>query len=334
MNWIQENKFLSGFLAAVIVGVGVFGYLLYSAMGAHEEISTRYTQQAAELKRLQGLQPYPDEENLKKVRDQKQAVTDATATLRATLSTMEFPVQPMTPEQFQDRLRAAVTDLTTKMKAANIQPPKTDRFYMGFEEYQATLPKPEAAPLLGRQLQAIDFVLNVLVNNKVDALNAVRRTPLPEEGLPGATGAPSPAATGPGAAAKTAGKSGPGGAKQELVSKLPFEVEFTSDQAKLRKSLNDIVSSKQQFYIVRSLVVSNEKQAGPPKAEPTPVGGDVAAPPPTDASGSPAPAASPSPAAQLRFVLGTEKVNVGMRVDVVSFAPAATPTPAAGPKKK
>ena len=331
MNWIRENKFLSGFLAAVIVGVGVFGYLLYSAMGSHEEISARYTQQAAELKRLQSLQPYPDEANLKKVRDQKQTVTEATAALRNNLSTMQLTPQPMTPEQFQDRLRAAVTDLTTKMKAANIAPPKTDKFYMGFEEYQASLPRPEAAAPLGRQLQAIELLLNILVTNKVDSINAVRRTPLPEEGA-AATAAASP---GPGAGAKAGGKAGAGGGKQPLVAKIPFEVEFTADQAKFRKSLNDIVSSKQQFYVVRTLVVSNQSQAGPPRAEPTPVGGvpEPAAAPPGEATGGATPAASPAPASQLRFVLGTEKVNVGMRLDVVDFAPAATPTPAASPRK-
>src|ERR1043166_420311 len=162
----------------------------------------------------------------------------------------------MTPEAFQDTLRKSVIALADKAKKANVKLP--DRFFMGFEDYQASLPKPEAAAKLGRQLQAVEYALNILVDNKVDAINALRRTPLPEEGLAtGTTGAPGVAAGGarggegeegePGGAgaARGAGPGGRGGGagkagQKQLVEKVPFEVEFISDPGKLRKSLNDI----------------------------------------------------------------------------------------------
>lgn len=352
MNWIRENKFLSGFLAAVIVGVGVFGYLLYSAMGSHDEISARYDQQASELHRLQALAPYPDEANIQKIREQKQSVSDAATALRTSLTPMQFSEQPMTPEGFQDSLRKAVTTMVEKAKGLGVTLPK-DQFYMGFNEYQATLPRPEAAAALGRQLQAIEFVVNTLVENRVDSINAIRRTPLPEEGLAAGGTGPATAGVAGGVKPGVTGKPGVGGKSDQLVSKVPFEIEFTSDQPKFRKSINDIVSSTKQFYIIRTLVVKNQAQAGPPRAEPTPPGG---VPAPADAGAAPAPtpsidagtgaaaatgtpSASPSPAAAspLRFVLGTEKLDVGMRLDIVAFAPAATPTPApkgnSAPKK-
>src|SRR5215210_7330256 len=163
MDWIRENKFLTGFFAAVAVGAAVLGFLMFSARARHAEVHDQYTQQATELHRLQTLPLYPDEASLKKLRDQHQAVTSATVALQTSLNAMEFPVQPMTPEQFQDRLRASVSAATDKAKANGAKLP--DRFYMGFDTYQATLPRPEAAPLLGRELQAIEFVVNALLDN-------------------------------------------------------------------------------------------------------------------------------------------------------------------------
>src|SRR2546423_245676 len=120
MDWIRENKFLTGFFAVVLIGALALGYLLYSALGSYSEVSDKYTQQADELHKLQSSVPYPDETNLKKFRDQKQTITQATVTLQQTLNAMQLPLEPMTPTEFQDRLRKSVTAIRDKAKAANV----------------------------------------------------------------------------------------------------------------------------------------------------------------------------------------------------------------------
>src|SRR5437870_12661765 len=120
MNWIRENKFLTVFFAVLAVGAGVLGYLLYSASGAFSEISDTYNTKVTELKRLQALAPYPDAGNLKKLRDQKEAYAEAVSNLRKSLMALQFPVESVTPEQFQDKLRATVSKIVEKAGNASV----------------------------------------------------------------------------------------------------------------------------------------------------------------------------------------------------------------------
>ena len=64
MNWIKENKFLSGVFAVLLLGVGTLGYLLFTALGSFDEATATYNQQAGELSRLQNLPLSPNRKNL------------------------------------------------------------------------------------------------------------------------------------------------------------------------------------------------------------------------------------------------------------------------------
>jgi hypothetical protein len=283
MNWIQENKFLAGFFAALIAGVAGFGFLLYSSIGNYSEVSDNYARQATELKRLQTLVPYPNEENLKKMRDQKDAYVAGIHSLEQNLSTLEFPLAPMRPEEFQDELKKTVNETLDRANETGTKLPA--KFYLGFDIYQSTLPKGEAAAPLGRELKAISNAVGLILNGRVDAILDIKRVSLPEE-----------------VDAKAAAQ------RKQLVSKYPFEITFVADQGRFRRVLNDIVSSQKQFYIVRSLTVKNEKQTGPSRQ-----------------GGGPDPAApNGEGAGKLRFIVGTEKLTVTAKIEVVDFTPPAT----------
>lgn len=71
MNWIKENKFLTGFFAAMLVGLGVFGSFLYSAMGTFDEATTRYDGLSSELSRLQNLTVSPSQKIWPRLRRRK-----------------------------------------------------------------------------------------------------------------------------------------------------------------------------------------------------------------------------------------------------------------------
>lgn len=308
MNWVRENKFLTGFFAVLLIGVGVLGYLLYSASGSFTEISDKYDHQAAELKRLQNLKPYPDEENLTKMRAQKEAFVAATSTLRQTLAAHVFPVAPLTQEKFQDNLRASVSKTVEKATAAGVKLP--EKFYLGFETYQSSLPKPEAAAPLGRQLQAIEFLVNHLIDDKIGALTALVRSPLPQERAPSAGSAPAPAGRGGAVAPAT-----------EFVTKNPLLISFTSEQNRARKWLNEVASAKEQFYIIRAATIKNLVPKGPARLE---TAGEGSAAPASSPSAEPN--ASPSPgASSLKFIVGNESIEVAAKVEIVDFEPPATP---------
>ena len=265
MNWVRENRFLSAFLGVMLAGVGALGYLLFSAYGDFSEVSGQYEKQAAELRRLQSLTPYPDEENVRKLEEQKDDFIARIGSLQTSLAAMEFPREPLTPEQFQDKLRASVSATQEKAKQGGIKLP--DKFYLGFDQYQAVPPKTAAATPLGWQLKAIELAVNQMLDSKIDSLTAITRAPLPEEGE-AKSGRPDA-----GVAKGTAPK-----AAAPLAVAYPFSVSFVADQSRFRKILNDLASTSKQFFIVRSLGVKNENEKGPPRSEA--VAADTTATPP------------------------------------------------------
>jgi hypothetical protein len=356
MNWIKENKFLSGVLAVVILGGGALGFLLYTAMGKFDEASTNFDQQASELHRLQTLPIYPSQKNVDKLSEQRDEYRKRVEDLRKSLEVMELPLEPLTPEQFQDRLKASVTAYDEKASAAHMKVP--EKFFLGYEQYQSVPPRPEAAPLLWRELKAIEWVLGRVIEDGASELLSVKPDELPEEKGEGRTesrsrnGQPGP---GPGQ-----GLGGPGSRRERGeagrgLRKSAFTVSFVSDEKVFQNILNEIVSAKSQYYIVRTfeLKSTNEK---PPMRDEKPGFGPGASTVPPPPPGAPAPDASnPAPAAGApgaekpdsapklgevtKFVVGEEKVQVALLIEIVTFPtppaeeskdgkPAAKPAPA------
>jgi hypothetical protein len=330
MNWIKANKFLSGFLAVMLIGVGVLTFLLLSARGRYQEVSEQYETQSTELNRLLSLAPYPDAQNLKLVDAQKKEHLDAMLQLQKNLAAAEIPVEPLTPQQFQDQLRDSVSRMVSKAGTRTRLP---EKFYMGFDRYQAEPPRPEAAPILGRDLKAMELVVDHLLENRIIALNRIEREAIPEES--GAASLEREGGTGGGSTGR--------GARSEkapapaLVKKHTFEIAFVSDQMNFLSVLNRIVSSGTQFFIPRLLQVKNEKEQGPAREGSGAAGaapqafGDAAAPIAAAATGAPGDVASgagarPAAAAEpaRKYIVGEEALEVTLRLEIVDFAePAA-----------
>jgi hypothetical protein len=328
MNWVQENKFLTGFLAVMVIGVGVLGFKVLSAKGKLEEAETNYTAKATAYNRLRRLDPFPSRKNLDAFEAQKAEAAQAINAFQSELAKREFPVEPMTPEQFQDELKKAVTEVRAKAAASNVTLPK-DKFYLGFDPYETAPPSREAAPLLGRQLKAIEWIVQQLIAARIVELKELKRTALPEEQGRAAT----PPAGRPQERPGRTGGDRPGdrtarGGKPDLVTTQSFDVVFIGKQHQFANVLNTIVSPKSpQFYIPRALRVANQTPQGPPRAT------DTAAtpPPPVDPSAPPAPDAPaplPAPAApavgDINYIVGEELIEVAMKLEIVDFSEVAS----------
>ena len=300
MNWIKENKFLTGFFATMLAGVGVLGYFLYSAMGSFDAATTRYTGLAGELSRLQNLPVSPSQKNLTALAAQKEEAVKVIAAFQSSLAAKTFPQEPMTPEQFQDKLKATKNAVVEKAQGA---PKLPDKFFLGFDPYETRPPdSKEVATLLGHQLKAIEWLFGQLIESHVTEVKSIKREPLPEEG-------------GKARGAEKSDKKG-----KSLVNTHPVEITIQCRQNALAAFLNALVSPKApQFYIVRTIYVKNQTDKGPPKivtaAPPSPapaVAGTPAAP------GTPAPAAQPQAAST--YIVGEEQIEVVMQIDIVDFA--------------
>jgi hypothetical protein len=341
MSWAQENKFLAGLLGVTVVGVGVLGYLTWDAMSKYDAASQELEKTTAEKKRLETLPVYPNQANLDKLKKQKDEHAKRIEDLRKQLNGMELPEEAISPQGFQDRLRAAVTAYGKAAAEAGMKLP--DKFYMGFDPYQTKTPDDKSTPKLARQLKAIEQVLGYLPQYRATSLKEIKRSELPEEGGK----RPVAATPAPKAGTKKGAETAP------LVVKQPFEIVFTSEQATLQNVLNAITATKNQFYIVRTIVVKNEKPTPPtreqagapaegaaPPAEPAPAPAATPAPAPAAPAATPAapaapadpnapPAPAPAPAAPppseattgaILAVVGEEKVETTLLIEIAEFA--------------
>ncbi|MEN3371242.1 MAG: hypothetical protein V7609_3385 [Verrucomicrobiota bacterium] len=308
MNWFRQNRFLGTFLIALGVCTLAAVWFLFSAKSDSDDASTRLNQTVGELNRLEGLNPYPSEENLRKMKGHAEDYGTALAKLKDELKMRVLPDPPMKPNEFQARLRVAMTTVTEKARANKVKLP--EKFYLGFDEYTAALPRSEdSAKLLGQELVQIEWLLNVLIDARIDALTSLRRTAFPEEG--GAVAA-SPSGT---PAAKKPGTPPPSGPK--LVERNVVEATFLSSPAAARRALNQIAGASQQFFIIRLLHVRNEKDKGPSREVAPEASSGTVVNPASVAAGSPG--AKPSPAAALNFIVGTEHIETSAKIEIVRF---------------
>ena len=298
MNWFQQNRFLGTFL--LVFGVATLAALAFLVMARSSfgKAKTQFDQQVIELNALQRHTPYPTDANLRKMKTQAEDYAVRIEKLKEELKRRVLPVTPMAPNEFQNRLRQAVTMVTEKARANKVKLP--ENFYLGFEEFSSALPDTAAAPLLGQQLAQVELLLNILLDARVEAVTSLRRVPVV------ATPAASPTPAGGRKPAAAAAQAAP------VIERSVVDASFVSLPGTARRVLNQVSTADQQFYIIRTLHVLNEKDKGPPRES-------AAGASPSDTAATPR--ATPGTGnTALNFIVGNERITTSARIEMVRFA--------------
>ncbi len=302
MNWFRENRWLGTFLIAFAVCTLGSVFFLFHAKGNSEDALARFNEAAAERSRLENLDPYPTQENFRKMGDFLKNYATSLDKLKQDLRTQMLPAPPLAPNEFQSHLRQSIVAVTEHARTNKVKLP--DNFALGFDEYTAALPSTTAAPWLGQELAQVELLVNMVIDARVDGVTALVRAPLPEE-----KAAPSPTPGGPRKPVAAATPSGP-----KMLERGIVDVSFASSPSAARKVLNQLGTATQQMFVTRTLHVRSEQEKGPVR-EASPAPGTAAA-----AAATPAPAASPAkPAAALTFIVGNEHIETSARVELIRF---------------
>ncbi len=311
MSWISQNKFIAGFSAAMVLGAGVLGYLTYTAKGQSNTAGEDYESALGKLRDLQRNHPYPDIDNRKKLEGQKTEFQKKITAFQKKLTESTLPDEPLSPTEFQDKLKETVARVTAKAAGdahLDLQNKSGERFYMGFPEYASKSPKESLVPQLSRELSAFESIINLMLAAKDVVLIELKR----EE---------------PKSAAK---------AERKLVHHSNFTLKFTSSDFHFRNILNGIVGNKEHFFIVRRITVENSKPQAPPKNDTAP----KTPAPPSNAPGTPGspaptnPQPSPDTQQRLEYIFGTERVDATLEIELVDFAKPETPPTKPEPQQK
>jgi hypothetical protein len=299
MNWFQQNRLLGAFLLALALVTILSLFFLLREKSAADSAQSRLESTVNELTRLRRSAPFPSEENLRKTQAQTDRYRSSLLALEKEIKTRMFPKRPIHPNEFQAQLRAATTGVTEHAQAARVRLPQN--FHLGFDQYTASLPNGIAAPPLGRQLRAIEWLAKTIVEAHVDSINSLSRTLLPEE----TAAVPSPQAS---ARARPAAASKVALGKEKIVDWTTVDLAFSGSPAAVRRAFNQIATAPEQFYVLRTIRIKNQVEKGPPR------GGPEAAP-----AGPPG-AADKGAAPSISFIVGTEHVDVAAKVEIMKFS--------------
>jgi hypothetical protein len=301
MKWFQQNRALGTFLVVSAICILLGAALLYWRWSVWTEDKQTFDQATAERNRMQGLNPFPNDANYRKLQGYLERYSAALDKFKDELKAEVAPAPPLAPNEFQSLLRQTTLAVEDRARKNSVKLP--DKFQLGFDEFGRIMPSTAMAALLGQELSQVQIFINVLLDAKVDSITSFRRRPLPEE----RGAAPTPAAI-PGQRVATTAKPGSTPAAK-LIERNVVEVTFKAAPGAARKVMNEITNSTGQFFIIRTIYVHNEKDKGPPRERtgaPTPV---------------PIAQASPdqSPAGALNFIVGNEHVEVSATIEMLRF---------------
>jgi hypothetical protein len=303
MNWFRENPFWGAFIAIASGALFVALGLLWWTKSSFEDAMARYRESAAEQTRLESGNPYPSQANVAKMKTYLDEYKSALDKLKTELKTHMLPEAPLASNEFQTRLRQAISAVAENARSHRVKLPAN--FNLGFDEFVSALPSPDDAPALGQELAQIQLLLNTIIEARVDAITAFRR--VPQSGAASAA-SPSAAATPP----RGPQKAPPG---PKLIEQRTVEVSLSASPSAGRKVINQISAANDQFFIIRAVYIKSQKDKGPARENPT--GTTVVVPSIPAAGAAPGPAATP--AGPLNFIVGNEHIDLSARVELVNF---------------
>ena len=287
MNWYCENRWLGNFLivfaAALLIGL----WFLIQAKGSFADTMTEFNAVATERSRLEHLDPFPNEANVKKTQIELENYGVRLNRLKAELAAQVLPPAPLAPSEFQTRLRQSIFNTSEKARTNRVKLP--DNFHLSFDEFATSLPRTSEASLLGQELQQVELLTGILIDAKVDSLSALKRETHPA--------APTAVPASPAPKVTTQNVVKP------VVERTVVDVTFAASPLAVRTVLNQIASSELQFFIVRTLYIRNEQLNGPSREQ-------------TVATGA-TPATS---SAALKFIVGNEHLEATARIELVRFS--------------
>lgn len=299
MKGFGQNRFWSAVTILAAAGFIIALALFWWTKGNFDTEREQYTASMANLRQLESSDPYPSAANVRDMKAHFENYRRSLNNLKTELMQHVVPITPLPPNEFQMHLRESRTAVVANARIHGVKLP--ENFHLGFNEFVSALPSTVDAPKFGQELAQIQLLLNIIIEARVDAIRMFRRVPKEASMAPSA--APTP-------------RAGAGATAPKPFERNTVEFGVSGSPIAVRRVINEIASANEQFFIMRSLHVKNQKDKGPPR-ETAPEN----APSPTPFGNAPQPSASPAAISALNFIVGNEHLDMSARVEMLNFAP-------------
>ena len=300
MDSLKKNKFLTSYLAVLVVGGLGLGYMLFSSYKSRQTAEADFEEAKQAVATLQGKPLFPNAENLKARAEQVEAfaatVSDLQKRLVAEQPALEENAQS---DKFQSTLTQTLNDLKAQAELTKLGSRSGADFDLGFGQYLGKLPSSQAVPDLLFQLGGLKALVVTMLTDRVASIDDIRRGTLDVEVAQADDAAAKPA----GGRAAAGAKKSPGSPSvldESLVLKrYPMEIRFSGSPRSVQDVLNHLAERKDYFFAIRSLRIENERKQGPVK-------GALAQ-------------SSEQTKKDSEIVLGGESISIWLSVDLIRF---------------
>ncbi|MCX8496659.1 MAG: Amuc_1100 family pilus-like protein [Akkermansiaceae bacterium] len=315
MSWIKDNKFMVALGGGTLVGAAALIFWGMQGSSRYQAAKDEFDAAAAEAAGFESLALYPKLENQASKRKALDEYRKSLGTLQSAFEAFRTKeLKNATPQEFANSLLAVNTEVREAFGASGALVPEP--FFAGFEKYKTSLAPAKITGVLDYQLTSIKKVLLALAATKPTELKNLYRPSLPEEDGQAYT---------PGAS--------------DAARSFPVEITFVGPEKSAREFLSAITKPEDQYVVVRNLRIINEKTDppktadakfdAPAKKEAAPAdafSGGFVLPGDDASSGAAAGTSKPEPkpvdtSRILSQVLGSEKIQVFVRLDVLQFLP-------------
>lgn len=257
-DWIKENKFAAGMLGIAIVALIGTYFFSSSKSEAYDKAKADYDQKSSNYSNLIRTEPFPNAAN-------QEAYRKSVVAYRGQVEGLQQSLLAFRPKEFK-KIRPAdfntrIVEVGNKLKATyeqnGIKYP--DKWQLGFETYTTSPPRDSATDFLNYELDALSWLYLTLAKSGPSELLNVYRTKLPvEDGKQMGGGGNQGNNRG-----NQRNRGQAGGNKPYFA--MPVELTFRGKESALRNFLSELGSSKEYFFVVRSMRIQNAKAEIPPK---------------------------------------------------------------------
>ncbi len=335
MKFLRKNALFLGMLAAFLVLFGISLWLLVRTISDRARVAGEIETARQDRDALWSRKPFPSKPNVDVLR---RSVEEERAVMEQILREFRkgtLDLEPTEELETKQRILVKIRQLSELLDHSQIKHP--ERFQFGFGRYVNYPPKKEHTPLLLKQLQVMEEIIRLAAESHVQEILVARRAEF-EDAAPGGKNAGFNPAVDPliscGGSFEVVDLTG------YLYRLIPFEIEFMGDTDALRHFLNGLSTSR-FILLPRILTIENEKKEGlsaaserassatsPAMTPSMPVRGAMPqrGESPVVPSNQVTKVTLPDPST-LPFVLGQERIKVGVRIDWLEFRPEKASIP-------
>jgi hypothetical protein len=186
MAWIKRNLVLviSGVIALGFLAYG--GWFFYSAVQRNKDIDTEIEQTKRDIESFLSKPVTPNATNLVLVKKEMDRLNQFIAESKKLFPATPAPTEPLNALSFKSLLETTINDLYRDSRSVGILLPTNYYFSFEAQRLPVTFPAETLLPLRER-LYEVQMLSKMLIDARVNRLEAIRRAPVPGERPVGAS---------------------------------------------------------------------------------------------------------------------------------------------------